>query len=1071
MLFATLFFIAGKSFPNVAFYHYGIENGLPESKIVSISQDSTGFIWLAGENGLYRFDGNQFNVYQTTMLNSSPVPFIRINTLFTDSRGKLWVGSNDGLSYFNSATNQFIKLGEDFIQQRVLDIFEDNKGKLWLATEFGLAEFDRETENTKWFTAPNSTKNTVFNNLPSNYILHAAGQPDGKIWLVTHPAGLWFFDPETGEIENYSQVDGTDFSQFNISEIHYHSGTLFLGTLDNGFFRIEPQKKSVRNETLNLLAYAIQHFRQLNDSIFWLATNNGLFHYNILNGTFTRYTNEPNNPLSLNRTTVNFVYLDKEKNLWLSLGIRGINYGLTNVPFSHLTPGAEGPYQLLHKEVTSIHFDSDGNMWLGYEAGLIEKHMYDPLVKKQYQIKSKKPEKTPGSVMTIFEDSKKRMWAGGWMSGLNVLLPKNNEFKPAEIEPESVSRLVESADVRGITEDNYGNIWISFHGIGLGKYNPETQILKIFRNIPEKSPYTLSNDYTYNLCFDDEGNLWIATAHGVSKLSPATEKFTAFFHDESNPKSLNSNTISVIFCDNSGTVWAGTEKGLNVYSPQLNNFIPVFTDKDFSFLNISSLQSGKPGELWLSTNDGIFRLNYSWNADKTEMDAEPTWFNRSDGLLSSNYFPRSAATSSDGLIFFCGNEGIDFFNPEEVSDFSEPQTKVLITEFWIDGEPYFPDTNTAKSSPDKLELSHRHKILSIRFTALDFSNTGIKKFRYKLEGIHNDWVYLQNEQMASFTHLPPGNYTFSVETQQKNNEWTGNDSTLEISVKRPFWLSVPFYIFVFLMLAAAVYFLTKARSKVLIMRQKELEKIIRERTLELTQKNRELEIANQTKDKFFSIISHDLRSPLSGLLGILDLLTDDENTLSQEEQKGLLQSAKSSAYNTYELLENLLLWARSQMRTTTISAKKQNLSEVLKKNITLKRATANQKKITLTGNFPDNLEAQFDREMINTVIRNILSNAIKFTPPGGDINLYATAENGEVTVSIADTGIGTDTKNSDKLFELGNTLRLGTNGEKGTGLGLVICKEFVKNNRGKIWAEPNKPKGTIFHFTLPATNH
>ncbi|MGC9353915.1 MAG: ATP-binding protein, partial [Mariniphaga sp.] len=423
------------------------------------------------------------------------------------------------------------------------------------------------------------------------------------------------------------------------------------------------------------------------------------------------------------------------------------------------------------------------------------------------------------------------------------------------------------------------------------------------------------------------------------------------------------------------------------------------------------------------------------------------------------------------LIFFCGNEGIDFFNPEEVSDFSEPQTKVLITDFWIDGEPYFPDKNNGKSSSVKLELSHRHKILSIRFTALDFSNTGIKKFRYKLEGIHNDWVYLQNEQMASFTHLPPGKYTFRVETQQKNNEWTGNNSTIEIFVKRPFWLSVPFYIFVFLVSPAVVYFFTKARSKVLIMRQRELEKIIRERTLELTQKNRELEIANQTKDKFFSIISHDLRSPFSGLLGILDLLTDEENTLSQEEQKGLLQSAKSSAHNTYELLENLLLWARSQMRTTTISAKKQNLSEVLKKNITLKRAIANQKKITLSGNFPDNLEALFDREMINTVIRNILSNAIKFTPLGGHVNLYATAKNDEVTISIADTGIGIEKNDAARLFDLDKVNRAGTRGEKGTGLGLVICKEFVNNNNGRIWAESNKPQGTVFHFTLPAAHN
>ena len=250
-------------FSQVAFYHYGIQNGLPEARIISISQDSTGFIWLAGENSLYRFDGNQFHEYQNTTIHSSPVPFVRINILFTDSRGKLWVGSNNGLSYYNPDTNGFVKLGEEFELLRILDIFEDKNGILWLASEFGLARFDSDTEKTDWFTAPNSSKNAVFNKLPENYVRHVTGQPDGKIWLSTYSSGLWLFDPETEKIEDFSQIEETDFSQFAISEIYYNSGALYLGTLDNGFFWFEPQKRTVQNERLNQMANTIQHFRQL----------------------------------------------------------------------------------------------------------------------------------------------------------------------------------------------------------------------------------------------------------------------------------------------------------------------------------------------------------------------------------------------------------------------------------------------------------------------------------------------------------------------------------------------------------------------------------------------------------------------------------------------------------------------------------------------------------------------------------------------------------------------------------------------------------------------------------------
>lgn len=1071
VLFLLVLFYAGPAVSSVAFYHYGIENGLPESRIVSISQDSTGYIWLAGENGLFRFDGMRFNVFQNTYSNQSPVSFTRINTLFTDSRGTLWVGSNDGLSRFNYENNQFVKLAADFEQQRILDIYEDVEGKLWLASEMGLAKYDPDSEKTVWFTASSSSKNAVYKNLPSSYILQLTGQPDGKIWLSTFPAGLYLFNPKSGEITDYTKTGETDFSKFNVAEIHYHAGSLFVGTLANGFYQIDVQQHSVKNKKVDHLVPAVQHFRQLNDSVFWIATNNGLLRYNILTETFTRYTNEPNNPLSLNRTTVNFVYLDKDENLWLSLGIRGIDFGLAGVPFSYLTPGADGAYELAHKEVTAIRFDNTGNMWLGYEAGLVEKHQYDPLQKHQYRITSKKTGNSPGSVMAIFEDSKNRIWAGGWMTGLNVFIPEKNTFEPVIIQPDSVYNLVETADVRGFAEDKNGNIWISFHGIGLGKFNPQSRKLQLFVHDPANPASSLSNNYTYNLCFDQNENLWIASAHGLSKFQPEAETFSTFFHDPNNAETLNSSTISAVYCDDSGVVWAGTEKGLNAYSPALENFIPVFTDKDFPFLSIASIQSVKPGEIWLSTTNGIFRVNYEWNEEKTAMNIKASHFNRSDGLLSSNYFARSGATTGDGSLFFGGNEGIDHFNPENVLSYNEKEVKPLITELWIDGKPVYPARLTEEKNKMSLVLNHNHNMLAIRFTALGFTSTGIKNFRYKLEGVQNDWVYLQNEQIASFTHLPPGNYSFIVETQQKNNEWTTSDSTLEIRVKRPFWLSVPFYIIVFLAVSAAVYLVVKARSKVLIMRQNELREIIRVRTQELTRKNKELEIANQAKDKFFSIISHDLRSPFSGLIGILDLLTDDENSFDPEEQKELLRAAKSSAHNTLELLENLLLWARSQMRTTTTSAKKQNLSEVLEKNLALKKPVASQKEISLTGDFPEKLEALFDREMINTVIRNILSNAIKFTPKGGHVNVSALAKNGEVTVSIADSGIGIDENDPDKLFEPDKVNRKGTQGEKGTGLGLVISKEFIKNNHGKIWAEANQPTGTIFRFTLPTAQH
>ena len=280
-------------------------------------------------------------------------------------------------------------------------------------------------------------------------------------------------------------------------------------------------------------------------------------------------------------------------------------------------------------------------------------------------------------------------------------------------------------------------------------------------------------------------------------------------------------------------------------------------------------------------------------------------------------------------------------------------------------------------------------------------------------------------------------------------------------------MTIPFLIFAFVLIFAFIYIISWARSRMLIIRQKQLEQIISERTDELLQKNQELETANQTKNKFFSIISHDLRSPFSGVLGILELLNDPEHKLEEKTQKQLLKTAKVSASNTFELMENLLTWARSQMNKSDCNPRINNLSELLGKSIELKKVAAEQKEITLIAKFPEKLEAYFDLNMIDTVIRNILGNAVKFSQYGGKIEVLAEAQKEEIVVQIADSGIGLKEEEIRKLFEIDKESRRGTGGEKGTGLGLVICKEFIEKNFGRIWATPNYPKGTIFHFTIP----
>ena len=1066
-LFIISLTIVTPAFSQVAFYYHGIENGLPEARIVSISQDSTGFIWLAGENALFRFDGNQFLSYLGSKHNSHSDPFIKINTLFTDAQGTLWVGANNGFAYYDFLRDEFIKPVDGWDLTRITDFSQVSKESLWISTDEGLAEFNIKTKDIVWFTSHDTIKTQGNNILKTGDIKFITCQSDGKIWMATNFFGLYRLDPETKKLEDFGMVDSTNFGEFVITQLLFYEKQLYISTLNDGFFWFDPKEKKVQNEVFGNLGYAVHHFQISKDSVAWLASNNGLFHYNFQTSRYQRFTNEPFNPLSMERSAIIHVFVDKENNLWLSSGIRGVNFGLTNVPFSHLTVSEDLAYQLSYKEVTAIQFDYEGNMWMGYELGMVEKHSHNPLEKKQFKLTSKSRSGTPGAIMRIFEDSKKRIWIGGWASGLQKLNAAGTAFEYVSVYPDSTAALLESADVRGITEDDDGNIWFSFHGIGIGRYDPETHFLKLYRYDPENPLAGLSNDYTFNLCTDKENNIWIACAHGVSKLNYRNEKFTNFYAEAGNPNSLSSSTVNMIFCDPAGVIWAGTSNGLNAYIPKLNNFQSILTDQDFPFLKISAIESVEPGEIWVSTQTGILGLTYEWNSNNDSLLVNYRFFDRSNGLLSTNYFVFSSASDKEKNIFFGGNEGIDFFNPNKISLTKQQLIKPIIIGLNVGGLPQFHQIKKNNLGVPYLELKYSARMINIRFTSLQFNKRGGQKFRYRLEGFDDNWIYPMNDQLASFSNLPPGEYIFKLEIQKNNGEWNGQETTLALKIKPPFWMTFPFIGFTILILILSMFLILKFRSQRLLLRQHELEQIIDKRTEELTTKNKELEKLNQTKNKFFSIVSHDLRSPFSGVLGILELLNDPEHKMEEKTRTQLLKSVKVSANNTFELMENLLVWARSQMNKSDCHPGINNLSELLRKNIELKKVAAEQKEISLIARFPEKLEAYFDLNMIDTVIRNILGNAVKFSQRGGKIEVLAEVQKEEVFVHIADSGIGIEKEEAGKLFELNKESRRGTGGEKGTGLGLVICKEFIEKNFGRIWATPNNPKGTVLHFTIP----
>lgn len=1053
---------------SVAFLHYGTEDGLPESQIKAIAQDSIGFIWLASENSLIRFDGHHFKTYQNRIGRDKILPGNKINTLHTDSKGVLWVGSENGIFHYDFLKDRFIGSFDGWDKVFVNDFEEDGQGRLYVASDEGLALFDPKTKQTEWYTGPNQSAGNNHDLMPLGNIRLLTIQPDGKLWLAPFDGGLCRFDPETRKCESFPEVDGTPLTQLALSQIDYIENRIFMSTLSSGLFEFNPKELTVKNHIFENMTHDIHHFSAETNGTLWLASNSGLIRYNIHTKDYQRFTNVPGDPLSLERTAVDYVILDRDNNLWTSSGIRGINYGINNIPFEHFMFSQETAYTLFQKEVLAIHFDLEGNMWLGYESGLVEKH--DPIAqnKTHYWIKSKSESGHTGAIFGIFEDSRRNIWVGGWQSGLQKLDRTSNSFQQVALKPDSISVLLETADVRDIIEDNRGNLWLTVHGQGIVRYNPSSGQAQQFRFDPNTDDLdnSLSNDFTFSMCVDPANKLWVATAHGVSKFNPENQKFTNYFHDDENPISLSSNTVQTIHCDQGGLIWAGTNNGINVYLPKQDQFLPIIDETTISSQNVSSIESVKPGEIWISTKSGLFRLNYWWN-DSQKFEYDLDYFNHSNGLISANYFDRSSATNTDSIIYFGGNEGVDFFNANASFDVLGHPSRAIITETSVYGKPVFPHYADDDPLLRELELDYKQQMISFRFTSLNFIDPAKQRYRYKLEGFDEQWVVPQNEQVATYTRLSPGTYLFVVEVTNHLGEWNGQSSAIRLIINPPFWMTVTFIIISIMLVIGLFILIQRLRNRALLKRQFQLEMIIEERTRELQNKNQELEKANLTKNKFFSIISHDLKSPFSGLLGLLDLLSNADE-LEFEQEKDMVKIANRSAKNIYNLLEKLLTWANSQSENLSCFPKVNNLSEILQANIELSQEPASQKSIQIKPNFPDELTVLSDPDMIDTVIRNLLSNAIKFTKPGGTIEVTAEKLNDEVVVRIADSGIGLTTEQQKNLFKLGQNSLNGTNGESGTGLGLLICKEFIAKNQGEIWATPNRPAGTIFHFTLPA---
>jgi len=554
-------------------------------------------------------------------------------------------------------------------------------------------------------------------------------------------------------------------------------------------------------------------------------------------------------------------------------------------------------------------------------------------------------------------------------------------------------------------------------------------------------------------CFLQKGKeIWIGTSNGIFVFDFDNGVRKQF-------KELLSKNIIGIAEDEQGLIWLGTSDGLLKWNPITDKQKLYSKKNQFSDNYIYSVHIDEFGYLWLPSNVGLMRFN-----PETE---HVNVLLKSDGLTEVEFNFSSKLVDKDGLLYLGTINGINIINPRDFINEEKEKFKVMVTDYKVamkEGEmvSQFGDFYKTK----EMQFLPDYKSIQVDFALQDYSITGEQKYAYKIGGHYESWIYI-DENYIRINKLPFGKFDLIIKGVGGKGVWS-DPIHIPLNVLKPFYLKTPFILSCVGLLLLSIYYFVRMRLTVLKKRQLKLEGLVKERTEELSEKNKELEEANQFKDKVYSIIAHDLRGPAFGLQGVGLKL----NYLIKTKQFGELQNfggtVEESIANLNALLDNLLKWANQNMKSININKEPLELNDLINHSLAEQKTNWSSKNLIIENKVCNSASLFADKQTMLTILRNLIANAIKFTPEKGQITISSEIKEDKTIVSVKDNGIGISEERLAHIFDMKRNLStLGTNGEKGTGLGLGVCKELALLNSAELKVKSSEGKGTTFYIVLP----
>ncbi|TBN16799.1 response regulator [Hyunsoonleella pacifica] len=1054
-----------------------VNNGESKVAVTSIIQDHAGFIWFGTTGvGINRFDGINYKNYKHALNDSTSLSNNNVYCSFLDNKNRLWFGTEEGLNLYNRDLDQFIRIplvSQDTTQQilSIRSLSGDNNNNLFIGTfGFGLYKLNLDTLNVQKIT-------TSVNN-PFLIIYALACNSEGKIFAGSN-SGLLEFDAKKSHLSP-TKVN-TIISTINnpIYSLRIDNNDIWIGTESDGLIVLKDKGKSLEGYRINYAEITKQRIFsivELLDGSFLCGTeNDGLIHVDDEGNLLKRYLYNKEDENSLLSDSVWSLYKDKDNRIWLGYYNSGVSiYDEFYDKFLDLKSERNNKNSLSSPSVTGLLKDSKDNLWVCMDGGGVD--IYNFNTQKFTHINSSISNSYKGLssdyLECMFLDSKENIWLGSWNDGVYMLPKGSNTF----INYNKTNSNLASNTILSITEDTEGTIWIGTFFKGLHTFNPKSK--KITRHTSKSfEESTLIKVDIRKVLADSRHNLWVGTTQGLYKVVKDLDGVfhVVSFRDKMSEKYNNEITANHILtlyeATDKQTIWIGT-RGAGLCKLDITKEIFTWYNKDNGLdgENITGIIESNEGNLWVSSNSGIYQLDA-----KTQ---EFKHYSQNDGLLSNDFNVNATFKDKNGNLFFGNYQGVDYFNPNSINT-NTTEPLVYLTNFKLFNDPVIPNTknsplNKVISETEEITLTHKQSVFTIEFTAINYTRPEKNQFAYYLEGLENSWNYVGNTRNATYTNLDYGTYTFKLKAANNDGIWNEVPKNLKITILPPWWRT-KWALFAYVLLFLGVlYYLNRITRE----RLKEKQLIAYER-----ETRKQKEALNEKKFQFFTNISHEFRTPLTLIMNPLEDILTSKTQQIPELVRTKLNTVHKNTSRLHRLITELLDFRKLELNKVRIRAHQFNLVEFIQDIISHFKEEAISKNISLSLDTTFlNIPIWADKSMLEKIVFNLLSNAVKVTPEGGTINIDVNILKEDIVfplinqekkykaieINISDSGPGIDKDQVDKIFErFYQAENLNKAYYGGTGIGLEVVKNFVHLHKGNIDVKSDSNKGTTFKIQLP----